>query len=330
MGPQRKILLGVDIGATNTRALIADETGAVLGFGLGGPGNHESVGYPGLTAALQTALDGACRQAGIPADRIDAAAAGVGGFDWEGEEGDNRAAIERAGVRSPLRLVNDTILGLVAGAPDGWGVAVVSGTGCNCWGWTRDRTRIGHVTGGGIEMGEGAGATELIAEARKAVARSWTKRGPATALADAFVACAGARDLTDLLAGLMEYRYSLDPCSAPLVFDAARKGDAVAIGLVEWAGNELAEMAKAVIRQLDFQALAFDVVMIGGMFDGGAELAEFMKAGVRAEAPQARFLRLDCQPVVGAALLALEEAGLPAGREIRARLARETIGRWNE
>ena len=45
--------LGIDIGATKSHALIADENGCAVGFGQGGPGNHEVVGYEGLTATLQ-------------------------------------------------------------------------------------------------------------------------------------------------------------------------------------------------------------------------------------------------------------------------------------
>lgn len=321
----QKILLGVDIGATKTRALLADENGAVLGFGLAGPGNHETVGYPGLTASVRFALEMACAQAGAAEADILAAGFGVGGLDWDSQEADTRRAIGETGLRCPMRLVNDTILGLVAGAPEGWGVAVVSGTGCNCWGWTKDRTRIGRVTGGGIQMGEGAGATELIAEAVKAVARSWTKRGPATVLADAFVACAGARDLTDLLDGMMENRYEMNACSAPLIFQAAAKGDPVAAGLVEWAGTELGEMVNAVVRQLDFQELEFDVVMIGSMFDGGPALVDAMRRKVAALAPHARYIRLACPPVVGAAILAMERAGIPVSAKAKERLARETI-----
>ncbi len=39
-----RYFLGVDVGATKTHALIADEAGAGVGFGAGGPGNHEVVG----------------------------------------------------------------------------------------------------------------------------------------------------------------------------------------------------------------------------------------------------------------------------------------------
>jgi N-acetylglucosamine kinase-like BadF-type ATPase len=327
MNPQKKILLGVDIGATKTRALLVDENGAVLGFGIAGPGNHESVGWDGLTAALQAALDKACKDAGVRTSDILAAGFGIGGLDWDAQEPDTRRAIGKTGLRCPMRLENDTILGLVAGAPEGWGIAVVSGTGCNCWGWNREHVRIGRVTGGGIGMGEGAGATEITAEAVKAVARAWTKRGPATVLSEVLVECAGARDLPDLFEGLMEDRYRLDPCSAPQIFETAAKGDAVAQGLIDWAGTEIGEMINAVARQLEFQKLEFDVVMIGSMFDAGPVLTDPMCRKVQTEAPRARFIRLACPPVVGAAILALEQGALPVSERVKSRLARETIAR---
>jgi N-acetylglucosamine kinase-like BadF-type ATPase len=325
--PQRKIFLGVDIGGSKTHALLSDENGAVLGFSKAGPGNHETVGYGGLTASLQTALDQASSETKIETAEILAAGFGIGGLDWDSEEADTLQAIGKTGLRCPMRLVNDTILGLVAGAPQGWGIAVISGTGCNCWGWNKDHTQIGRVTGGGIPMGEGAGASELMAEAVKAVARSWTKRGPATMLSDVFVTRAGARDLPDLLAGLMDGRYELDAGSAPLVFETAARGDPVAVGLVEWAGTELGEMVNAVVRQLDFQDQEFDLVMIGSMFDSGTALLDAMRRKVDTLAPRSRYIRLACPPVVGAALLAMEQAGIPISEKEKNRLVRETIAR---
>ena len=37
--------LGLDIGATKSQALVANEEGQALGYGLAGPGNHEVVGF---------------------------------------------------------------------------------------------------------------------------------------------------------------------------------------------------------------------------------------------------------------------------------------------
>jgi len=327
MTSSRKVFLGVDIGATNTRVMLADEEGAILGFGKSGPGNHESVGYEGLTAALQTALDQAFAQSGVGAANILAAGFGIGGLDWDSQEPATRKAIGETGLRCPMRLVNDAILGLLAGTAEGWGVAVVSGTGCNCWGWNRDRTRIGHVTGGGTQMGEGTGATELVDRAIQLVAHAWTRRGPSTALGPALAAFVGARDVQDLLEGLMEDRYALDASAAPLICQTAAGGDPVAKDLIEWAGTELGEMANAVIRQLEFQDLTFDVILGGSMFDGSPAIQDALHRKVNALAPRARIIRLAVPPVVGAVLLAMEEAGVHPSDRIRERISQEACAR---
>jgi N-acetylglucosamine kinase-like BadF-type ATPase len=327
MTPERKIFLGADIGATNTRVLLSDDGGGILGFGKAGPGNHESVGYPGLTAALRSASDQACAQAGVRIADVDAAGLGIGGLDWLSQETDTIQAIKNTGLVCTFRAVNDAILGLLAGTPEGWGVAVVSGTGCNCWGWNRSRSRIGHVTGGGTMMGEGAGATELTERAIKAVAHAWTLRGPSTALGPALADFAGARDVPDLLAGLMEKRLAVDPSAAPLIFQTALGGDPVAAGLIDWAGTELGEMANAVIRQLEFEKMEFDVVLSGSLFAGSPAMTGAMRRKVSELAPRARLVRLTAPPVVGAVLLAMEQTGgRPAG-PVRDRLAREACAR---
>jgi N-acetylglucosamine kinase-like BadF-type ATPase len=153
----------------------------------------------------------------------------------------------------PLEIVNDAILGLLAGSQAGWGLAVIAGTSCNCWGWDSTHQRVGHVTGGGWSMGEHAGGSELVQKTVQAMAYEWTRRGPPTALTPLFVAHTGARDLEGLLEGLMTGKYELDASAAPLVFHAAASGDPVAIDLVRWAGEELGELANAVIHQLGFE-----------------------------------------------------------------------------
>ena len=108
---------------------------------------------------------------------------------------------------------------------------------------------------------------------------------------------------------------------ASLVFDVASRGDAVAQDVIDWAGQELGEMVIAVARQLDFQALEFDVVMAGGMFAGGDRLIESMRRTVTGFAPGARLVHLSAPPVLGAALIGMEQAGLKPDSAVRATLA---------
>jgi N-acetylglucosamine kinase-like BadF-type ATPase len=309
--------LGADLGATKTHTLIIDETGRALGFGESGSGNHEDVGYEGMLETMQQGLEQALRAAGLGRTDITGAGFGVAGYDWPSEAPATAAVIARLRLNAPYIYVNDTVPGLVAGSEQGWGVVVVSGTGSNCRGWDRDHKREGRVTGHGVMMGEGAGASELIHRTMQIVGYAWSRRGPMTALADAFVRYAGAKDLEDLIRGYTTYEYPIGAEAAPLVFRVASEGDLVARELIRWAGVENGEMANAVIRQLGFEDLEFDVVLAGSMFEGGPMLIDPMRETIRKFAPRARLVRLTVPPVLGAVILGMEAAGLKASSSIR-------------
>ena len=309
--------LGADLGATKTHMLIVDETGAARGFGESGPGNHETVGYDGMFESMRDALEQAMNTAGLTKADVAGAGFGVAGFDWSSEYDITASTIDRLGLSSPYKFVNDAVLGLVAGAEEGWGVVVVSGTGSNCRGWDREHKREGRVTGHGVLMGEGAGGSELMFRCMQIVGYAWSKRGAPTKLADAFIEQAGATDLEDLLRGYTTDEYQIGAESAPIVFRVAEQGDQVARDLIHWAGCELGEMANAVIRQLEFENLAFDVVMTGSMFEGGPMLIEPMRETIHKLAPKARFVRPNVPPVIGAAILGMEAGGRNITPEIR-------------
>lgn len=300
--------LGVDIGGTKSHALIADQSGQALGFGEGGPGNPEGVGYDGMADVLRIITQEALIGAGITKDEIAGAGFGIGGYDWPSSQREPALqAIQTLGLNAPLEIVNDAIIGLLAGAAEGWGVAVVAGTSCNCWGWDRER-REGRMTGFSW-LGEAAGGGELVLKAIQAVALEWTWRGPPTRLTQAFVELFEARGVEDLLEGLTLGRYHLHAAAAPTVFQVAAEGDPVARDLILWAGRELGSMANGVIRQLGLETLSFDVVMAGSFFNGSPLLAEAMRETIHPVAPSARLVRLNAPPVVGGVLLGVERAG---------------------
>ena len=301
--------LGVDVGGTKSHALITDKKGRALGMGADGAGNYESVGYKGLRAALQNSVRQALKRAGITRQQIAGAGFGIAGYDWPAEHEATRQAIKSLGLTCPCAFVNDTLIGLIAGASAGWGIAVVAGTGNNCWG--RDRQgREGRITGRGSAMGEYGGSAEIVARAVQSVARAWTQRGQPTQLTQTFIKLTGATTAEDLLEGISLNRYPLSAANAPAVFQCAGQGDAVALEIIHWAGRELGGSALAVARQLDFLALEFEVVMTGSLFKVSPRLSRTMMNTVRAEAPRARFVPLTAPPVVGGVLLGMEQLGL--------------------
>ena len=319
-----RYFLGADLGATKTHTLIVDETGRALGFGESGPANHESVGYDGMFQSMYDGMEQALRTAGLKKDEISGAGFGVAGYDWPSETEATAAVIDRLGLSASYKFVNDAVPGLLAGSEEGWGVVVVSGTGSNCRGWDREHKREGRVTGHGVMMGEGAGGSELMHRCMQIIGYSWTKRLPKTALADAMIAYVGAKDLEDLMRGYTTYEYQIGAKAARIVFRVAEEGDEAARDLICWAGTELGEMANAVIRQLEFENLAFDVVMTGSMFEGGLILTEPMRETIHKLAPKARLVRLSVPPVAGAVMLGMEADALEVTPEIRATI-KETI-----
>ena len=128
-----------------------------------------------------------------------------------------------------------------------------------------------------------------------------------------------------LLDALVTGRVSLDASDAPLVFQVAAAGDPVAIELIKWAGCELGELARCVIRQLEFEMLNFDVVLVGSMFNGGPLLIEPLRKTILDYAPGARLVRLTAPPVTGAVLLGMEGAGFELTDRIRQQLIAEVI-----
>lgn len=301
------IFLGVDIGGTKSHALLSDEDGNALGFGTYGPGNHETVGYDGLRMALQAVTEKALAMAAVAKEQITAAGFGIAGYDWPSERQPTLDAINTIGLQAPIEAVNDTIVGLLAGATKGWGVAVVAGTGTNCWGWDQDHN-LGRVTG--VGFGEHGGAGSMVYQALSAIAHEWTKRGPKTQLSTEFCRLTGAKDIPSLFEGIEMGEYDLGSDFAPVIYHVASQGDSVARSIIEWAGSELGHTAVAVIRQLKIKDLEFEVVLVGSIYEMGEMIIAPMRKVITSEAPKAFLVRLSSPPVVGGVLLAMEQVGI--------------------
>jgi N-acetylglucosamine kinase-like BadF-type ATPase len=304
-----RYFLGVDVGATKTHALITDETGQAVGFGLGGSGNHQVVGYEGLRDVLESAVGQAFNKAELTAPQIAGAGFGIGGYDWPPQLKDHLDAIAPLGLKCPLEVANDSVIALLAGASRGWGLVLIAGTGSNCRG--RDRSgREARITGEGERFGEFGGAGSLVDKAVQAVSHEWTQRGPKTTLTRMFIELAGASDLDDLIEGIDLGRYHPDAHWAPTVFQEAHGGDEVARQVIAWAGRELGESACGVIRQLGIQEHQFEIVMAGSLFEGGDLFIDPLKATILKVAPAAELVRLTAPPVAGGVVLGVLAAGM--------------------
>lgn len=328
-----RLFLGLDVGGTRTRCLVAGEDGQALGYAETGPGSHEIVGWDGLRAALSAATTQALAKAGASIADMAAVGAGVAGYDWPSEREPTLAALSTLGARCPVALRNDSALGLAAVADEG--VNLCAGTSNNCYGYWNGRE--GGLAGASLLAGEEGGATEMAMLALRAVNHARILRSPPTMLSRLIPESAGLAGPDALVEAVAKGRLSPSPGWAPLVFAAAREGDEAALGIIERSGEELGRSAVAVMRQLGLvralgvlgssepiELVGLPLVLSGSLFSLEPALAPAVERTVSAVARGVRLVRLEAPPVVGAVALAMTAIGANAS-DARCRLARTAV-----
>jgi len=315
-------LLGIDVGNSKTHALIADLSGKVIGFGETGCGSYEVLGPDGYSKALQDVTQHAVMDAEIKTSDILAMGFGIAGYDWPSEKSIMEKGIQSLEMDAPYAYVNDVVIGLIAGSTSGWGVAVDAGTGNNVRG-RDEKGREGRITGNGMWFGEFGGAGELVWRAVVMTTYAWSQRGPKTQLTQMFMDYAEVNQEDKLIEMFAMQKLQPSPFLAKEIFQLAAEGDAVASDVIHWNANELGLNVNAVIRQLNIQDKAFEVVLIGSIFNVGEIYIAPLRTTIHNFAPKAKLVHLTVPPVVGSVLLAAEIIGLST-KEIRKDLLEST------
>jgi len=171
-----RCVLGVDAGATKAHAAIADEAGQVLGFGQGGPSNHQTVGLEPAMAEIARAARAAMDQAGLPAEAIETGVFCLAGADLPEDFAMLQPAVEALGLCRSVTIQNDTLAALRAGSSRPWAVVVICGTGFNAAGRAPDGRQI-ILPGLGPISGDWGGGADLALEIIRLVMRAWDGRG---------------------------------------------------------------------------------------------------------------------------------------------------------
>lgn len=258
------LLIGVDGGGSKTQAVAADLEGRVLARGLGGASNHKRVGLEKACEAIASAVDGALGpvlSGKTPvrplwrSGRVAAACFGLSGVDSPEDQAAYTSWARTQGFAPVFSVVNDTELILAAGTPEGWGVAVISGTGSNCIARSPKGQTL-HVGGWGPAMGDEGSGYRIGSEALRAAAQAADGRGSAKGILDMVLEHWKVRDPS----ALVTYVYRPEVTHADIaglvdpLMDLAAAGDADATRIVEEAARDLAHQVNTAIRRLGLKS----------------------------------------------------------------------------
>lgn len=302
-----KYYLAVDGGGSKTTVICANEQGQVVGQGDSGP---TSLAATSVGAASFNLREGV-RQAieNLPQDsEFEVLVMGLAGMDTPQEK--QNALQVFSDVLSHLRLndlelVNDIVIALESGTDKENAIALISGTGSNCYG--RNQNRQEAKTGGMdyilTDQGSGFFIGDLVL---KQVVKSFDGRGQKTILEQKICDYFHIESIADLKSVVYNPLLSKPEIAdlALLCFQALTERDQVAKLIIDSAVDELFLMAKTVIDKLDMASLEIDCVLAGKVTSN-----EYVKQQISEKlknySSQINIVIPEKQPVYGALKMAL-------------------------
>ncbi|TML92797.1 MAG: ATPase [Actinobacteria bacterium] len=307
------MVLAVDGGNFKTDLALVRADGSALALVRGPQSSPHHLGVDGCVRVLEELLATAVGVADLPNGRgpvADVAQLLLAGVDFPSEEEEVQAAVNDRRLAKRVSVGNDTYAVLRAGTERGWGVAIVCGSGINCLGVAPDgrQTRfpaLGEITGdwgGGHDVGL-AGVS--------AAARSEDGRGPRTSLEQAVPAHFGLDTPTELAEAIHRGRIAMSRVTevAPVVV-AESGSDAVAGAIMDRLADEIAALVRVALVRLSLTNEPAQVLLGGGLIDAAdGALVDAVARRTVEIAPAATVTSTSSPPIVGAALLGLDELG---------------------
>ncbi len=274
-------VLGIDAGATKTKAAIADENGKILGRGKSGPGNIKMHS----AESFQNIIKDVIKQAtGEETYRFSYAVLGVAGSDTEESIEYTKKLAEDILNAEKIKVVNDTLLVRPACSDKNYGVTAVVGTGSNFYGVNRQGREV-WVGGLDWKLSDEGSAYWIGEKTLKAVVRAGDGRGEKTALEELVYDKYNITSHRDLVKIVYEESFNKTETAslAVLVDNAYEKGDKVATSILEEATDEIALSINTIIDRLEIKDEDFDIVAIGGEFRSPYNFAEKIQNRIRAD-----------------------------------------------
>ncbi len=248
-----ELILGIDGGGSKTHALVADHTGTVLGSGAAASSNYQVVGLAAATTAVQQAVGEALAQAGLASDaKIAAACLGLAGVDRPADRALWEGWLAETGVARRFALVNDAELVLAGGTPDGWGLALICGTGSICYGRSPDGATA-RAGGWGHLLGDEGSGYDIALHALRLATQTADGRADAYPILAAILSHWKLSEPTQLIQQV--YLSSLTRAEiaqvARLVIELADADDGHARTILKQAGTDLGHLIAAVVHKLE-------------------------------------------------------------------------------
>ncbi|MBW3597334.1 MAG: N-acetylmuramic acid 6-phosphate etherase [Planctomycetes bacterium] len=299
------LLLGVEGGGTKTLAWLAAvcDNGRfeVLGRGAAGPSNIQSVGAGPATQNVARAVGEAWENSGLRPCQVAAACLAMAGADRPADRKLWRQWAEGGGVAERVDVVNDALPVLAAGTPEGWGVALVGGTGSFAFA-RAPGGETARAGGWGYLLGDEGSAYAIALAGLRAAARFADGRGPATSLLDRFLRRLDVAQSEELISAVYHPEHDRRWLAGLAdVVSASAESDPVAAAILADAAQQLADLVMTAAGKVGFADSLFPFAVTGGVLLNTPRVLGTIRARLAAVTTDITLVE---EPIRGALVLA--------------------------
>jgi len=188
-------VLGIDGGGTKTVGMAADMQGNVLGRGVSGASNYQTVGLDQAVAAINEASEQAAR---VADGKCKAVCLGLAGVAREKDRSLLLPAIEKLDLAEKIILEHDAAIALAGALACEPGVVVLAGTGAMAFGINYSGAKR-RANGWGSVLGDEGSAYYIGRCALTAACKAYDGRGPKTTLIKRLMEHLDLDDFTDIV-----------------------------------------------------------------------------------------------------------------------------------
>jgi N-acetylglucosamine kinase-like BadF-type ATPase len=300
------LFLAIDAGGTKTQCLIADGE-RVLARASTGTVKLMRVSEQEATARLQAMLAEVAVAAGVSLGQVTRTCFGLAGVSGPAVQAWARRTVT-AVVAGELILYGDEEIALDAAFAGGPGILVIAGTGSNAIGRSASGEHFGAGGWGPVLGDEGSGywiGRESIRAALRAQERTGVG-GVSSCLLREIERHWELNSVAELVAMANQRTFSggASPpdfaALAPVVARCAERGDALAAGILERAGEELAELVSVVFHKMHAGPTEIGVAFTGSVLAQIATVRGAMVARLAVAVPSAQVRDAAVDPLDGA------------------------------
>jgi len=296
---------GIDGGGTHSRLSLVDRDGKVLARSEAGSTNIYSVSKDEVFANLSTLLGSALKSAGLNMQDVAAGCFGSAGLGRAWEQELFRVFFDGLlGRDIPVKLCTDGEILLCGGLENPEGYCLIAGTGSIALG--RSQAGVLARSGGfGYLLGDEGSAAWTGRTAIARTLRSLEGRDISTGMLPLILEASGLTESNDLIKYVHHDADKAKIASlAPVVTQAARKGDPLALDILYIGAEELALLVKSVIDQSPWIKRK-ELVLAGGVMEHDEIITDRLKESLAKDIPDLLVSFPKGTALEGACMLAL-------------------------